>query len=156
MKLRLSRRFSRSLASVVIWVMVPLAALAGRPSTACVCADGRIQSLCPLIWPIAASGKSCCLAHVAGNSCCDEHGRQAGDSSVHNRPGNCCRSVLAASALEVRRTDGGASAASAHGATMAAPVSQLEVDAAAHCKAVGTLVGPLAADLPVLLSRLTI
>lgn len=40
------RRFAKSMHKPVLWLMLPLAVLAGRPSAGCVCGDGTFMTVC--------------------------------------------------------------------------------------------------------------
>lgn len=105
--------------NVVIWAMLPLAVLNGRPLLGCVCADGKYKTDCPAMAeraqddasataePTAAptEGKSCCQPSCyadespqePADSCCaasatrDENPAPTGGLSGR---GGCCHPVI--------------------------------------------------------------
>ena len=81
----------RSRSSVAVaWGMIPLALWAGLPSTACVCANGKVKLVCR-------------HAHLAASHESDEHD--------HGRHACCCEAIEAVEDSISRETDccGGAS-----------------------------------------------
>jgi len=60
------RFFTKSMHKPVLWLMLPLAVLAGRPTSGCLCGDGAVKASCAKTdWPFSAV----CLASTT--CCCD-------------------------------------------------------------------------------------
>jgi len=78
---------TRSLRKPILWLMLPLAVLAGRPTAGCVCLDGTVKTTCcKSNWLIG----SLCDSHVASKHCCSHGG------SGHC--GDCCHAAQGDSA----------------------------------------------------------
>lgn len=93
--------FRTRLSAAVVWGMIPLAAWASMPSTACVCSNGHVKLFCEylLAWKQAnpSGGASSCCAHEAAEDntdCCGACSR--GGKSV--TPGiaskSCCNPIV--------------------------------------------------------------
>ena len=102
------------LSTAVAWAMIPVAAWAGMPSTACVCANGHVKLFCAHGAAIAkphdhqaALGcmSSCCTSGAYADADCEHdadccgggyccHGAKAGTSDVSSKA--CCRPILTA------------------------------------------------------------
>ena len=84
------RFFRTQLSAVVAWAMIPLAAWAGMPSTACVCANGHVKLFCQHL-----SAKKHTPANQSGcaSSCC-AHETSAADTDhcVSEDSADCCGS----------------------------------------------------------------
>lgn len=63
------------------WAMIPLAVLAGRPSTGCLCADGRHKEFCS---GGTASGSGDAHKPQEQHACCCRAGMAACESSQHH------------------------------------------------------------------------
>lgn len=82
----LTRFVRRRLRPVVVWAMVPLAALMASPVSGCICADGHYEQFCrAYVGRVAEGGanhgpratgcgSSCCQARE-GSACCPQRGR---------------------------------------------------------------------------------
>ncbi|HVA49648.1 MAG TPA: hypothetical protein VNH11_25000 [Pirellulales bacterium] len=99
--------FRTRLSAAVAWVMIPLAAWAGMPSTACLCANGHVKLFCqhlPAKKHSAANQTACaasCCAHetadaeadcCGGGFCC--HGGQSDHAGIGSKA--CCKPILSA------------------------------------------------------------
>jgi hypothetical protein len=100
--------FRRRLSDAVAWVMIPLAAWAGMPSTACLCANGHVKLFCQHALgekqaPVHPSpcGASCCTHETVhsvaddgdccgGGFCC--HGGTSEKSGIGSKA--CCQPIL--------------------------------------------------------------
>lgn len=88
--------------AVIVWGMIPLAILAGTPSTGCFCASGRFMLLCAHGQQVVAGPHA--NHDVAGDDCCAGDDFAADDlgggecqlcsTDVHSRgepEGDCCQ-----------------------------------------------------------------
>lgn len=128
------------LSAAVAWAMIPLAAWAGMPTTACVCANGHVKFFCQHALG-GASGKSdescrtnCCASatgladeHDAdcehdgdccgGGFCC--HGSQSAQPGVGSKA--CCKPILSSPSVAPKTV----SAPSDHAAALAVVVPEV-------------------------------
>lgn len=104
------RSFRTRCSAVAAWVMIPLAAWAGAPSTACVCANGRVKLFCSHGTPPAKTGvhddthcESDCCGESCGeiessddSDCCGKgaccHGAKSSEPGIASKA--CCRPIL--------------------------------------------------------------
>ncbi|HET6879450.1 MAG TPA: hypothetical protein VFI31_04825 [Pirellulales bacterium] len=98
------------LSAAIAWAMIPLAAWAGLPSTACVCANGHVKLFCQhaLVQKHPSTAESCsknCCGHEAvglendhdadccgGGFCC--HGTKSENPGIASKA--CCKPILSA------------------------------------------------------------
>ncbi len=79
------RRFAKSMRKPVVWLMLPLAVLAGWPSAGCVCGDGTFMTVCcKTSWLLAGIGAvpNVGLGRANHENCC-------GQSESTVCPSNC-------------------------------------------------------------------
>jgi hypothetical protein len=91
----------KRLSTATAWAMIPLAAWAGMPSTACICSNGRVKLFCQhlLGWKQAnppACASDCC-AHKAAedpSDCCSacSYGVESDVPGVGSK--SCCNPVV--------------------------------------------------------------
>jgi hypothetical protein len=109
----LTRPVRNRLQASVVWAMVPLAALAGKPTARCVCADGQYELVCHagidvenLIPPqssVSGSTSQDISSSHAGRTCCAQKLNSL--FAGHGGPGtrvtgkSCCTPVVQAAAL---------------------------------------------------------
>lgn len=107
----------RRLSAAVAWAMIPLAAWAGLPSTACVCASGHVKLFCAHGAGVAkphdhqaalGCASSCCDWAYADcehdSDCCGSgfccHGAKSESASVASKA--CCKPILSAPSVAPR------------------------------------------------------
>jgi hypothetical protein len=74
---------ARSMQNPLIWLMLPLAVLAGRPTAGCFCGDGTVKTVCAKTgWPLVKLGGS----ELTSSACCRNCRR---DKESSQWP-NCC------------------------------------------------------------------
>jgi hypothetical protein len=85
---------ARSMHKPVLWLMLPLAVLAGRPSAGCVCIDGSVKTACcRSAWLVAGLGCNlseegdCCTVRDAPCPSCAS--RAAGEEHTDNGRSDC-------------------------------------------------------------------
>ena len=91
---QLNRTIRRRSRAVVMWAMVPLALLSGRPVSGCICADGHYEPFCgggPRLASDAASQQTAGDATGRGCSCCDKSRADDRNRSCCNAKTDCCR-----------------------------------------------------------------
>ena len=98
--------FRTPLATAVAWAMIPLAAWAGMPSTACVCANGHVKLFCQhaLAQKHSSARSGCassCCPHETGEAdadCCGGgfccHGSKPESAGISSK--SCCQPILSA------------------------------------------------------------
>lgn len=114
------RSFRTRCSAVVAWVMIPLAAWAGMPSTACVCANGYMKLFCGCQGKALKTAdrqqsdcQSACCSHnaaeadashasdcCAGGTCC--RGAPLRGPGIASKA--CCRAILTAPSMAPRAT----------------------------------------------------
>lgn len=112
--------FRTPLSAAVVWAMIPLAAWAGMPSRACVCANGDVKLFCARGTLTATShehehasprGANCCgsgnVAEADSNDdldCCGSgfccHGSESNGAGIGTKA--CCKPILSAPSIAPR------------------------------------------------------
>jgi len=101
----LIRSFRGRFRAAVLWAMVPLAAVGGRPVIGCVCADGSYKTACPMLREAlehrgCACRETACCSHCgteeSTTSCCATESDTAERSLVNSK---CCHPVVQAPVL---------------------------------------------------------
>jgi hypothetical protein len=89
----------------LIWLMLPLAVLAGRPTAGCLCGDGTVKTVCAKTgWPLVKLGGSELASSVScrdtessqwPNCCPPQPGPPANDGGAHCSTANgwLCRAL---------------------------------------------------------------
>lgn len=130
------RTLAKSIRKPVLWLMVPLAVLAGRPSVGCVCADGTVHtSCCKAGWPgldasTAKSAACCDDAQPTGCPHCCQHGSPTTDESNGCSSAGCQCQALANDVKPAKITDWSAADSFSHAPAPAVSLPTLpQVDA---------------------------
>ena len=114
--------FAKSMRKPVLWLMLPLAVLAGRPSAGCVCGDGTFMTVCcKTNWLLAGVGavesKSCCDKSVSATCprCCNSaHELPTDGNSGCSGGGGCQCHALANNVEPTKITDWSGDIAESH------------------------------------------
>jgi hypothetical protein len=101
---------ARSMQKPLIWLMLPLAVLAGRPTAGCLCGDGTVKTACARTdWPLIKLGGSesessaCCRDTESSQcpTCCSsQQGLPANDGGAHCSAASGCRCHALANNVE--------------------------------------------------------
>ena len=79
---------ARSMRKPLIWLMLPLAVLAGRPTAGCLCGDGTVKTACAKTdWPLiglagSESESSACCRDTSSACCCATEPSQCATCSL--------------------------------------------------------------------------
>lgn len=93
------RHFSIRLRKPILWLMVPMVLLVGRPTAGCVCADGTVLPVCCKSEPVLSrlcgrSSKECCANASTCPHCKRDDSSQAPVGSCELKTGGCgCHSL---------------------------------------------------------------
>ncbi|MCI0361478.1 MAG: hypothetical protein L0211_23595 [Planctomycetaceae bacterium] len=161
------RSLSKSIRKPVLWLMLPLAVLAGRPTAGCICVDGSVKTACcQSDWFLAslrsnsAEGSDCCAGRDAPTCphCCSPAGngsRTDNSTSGCSSLGGCRCSALANNVQPTKITDWSQTDGFTH-----APASSVEIPVQAQVLTASfqNVPGdvPHPPDMVVLYQRLTI
>lgn len=92
------------------WAMIPLAAWAGMPSTACVCSNGRVKLFCEYLLackrPAPSACASDCCAQKAANEdtdCCSGCSRGGKSDTPGIASKSCCNPILTSPSASPRK-----------------------------------------------------
>lgn len=97
------RSFISSVRRPIIWLMLPVALVAGRPAAGCVCPDGSVKTFCcqsdwlfPGLKSASRQPNNCCEGQTSScsNCCNSQHGSLAKNSAAHLIDHDCqCHSL---------------------------------------------------------------
>lgn len=93
------RRCLTRLRKPILWLMVPMVLLVGRPAAGCVCADGTVLPVCCRSQPLLSglcgpAGKECCAKPSVCPHCKRESSAKLPDGRCEVQKGDCgCHSL---------------------------------------------------------------